>query len=165
MRKSKIIFFLTALLILIPTSVAYAYINNINTSGPDQWLDPGYRWNVNADAGSGNSVCIQWSTDGGSNWDRNRCAFNSGDSWSCDIPSNYNSSTIKYQFYKDVWDDNCAVGGNEWEWTSQWDFTTGPTAIQLQSLSARISRSWLPLSFGFGLAAVIGGTLVYKRKK
>lgn len=162
-KKSLLWFAVLVLLVLSSTSV-YAYINNINTAGPDIWLNPGYRWNLNADTAFGQSVCIQWSTDGGVNWDRNRCSALGGDSWQCDIPNNLNSSTVKFQFYKDAWDDNCAIGGNEWEWTAQWTFTTGPTAVTLQSLSA--TASVLPLA-GAAIAALggLGGLALWRRRR
>ncbi len=162
-KKMRLWLIVLALLMLSSTSV-YAYIHNINTSGPDTWINPGYRWNLNSDTAFGESVCIQWSTDGGVNWSRNRCSASGGDAWSCDIPNNLNSQTVKYQFYKDAWDDNCAIGGNEKEWTAQWDFSTGPNAITLQSLSAT-AAAW-PLA-GAAVAALggLGGLALWRRRR
>jgi len=131
--------------IALSTAHVYAYINH-NTNEPDIWLNPGYQWNVSSDTIGGQSVCLQWSTDSGANWDRARCQAVGGDAWECQIANNLPGQTVTYQFYKDVWDDDCAVTGNEWEWTFQNDFTTGPTAVSLQTISATNQHTGLILT-------------------
>lgn len=149
------------ILVLGTVGTVFAYIN-FNATGPDEWMDPGYKWNVSADAGSGNAVCIQWSTDDGTSWGRNECTWNGppDDAWECTIPSNYASETIIYQFYKDIDTDDCAINGNEWEWTAQPTFDTGPNAITLTKLTGRTPI----LTLAAGLMLALGAIVAWRRK-
>lgn len=162
-KKTLGVLSLTCVLVLLATVVVKAYVN-FNTAGPDQWLDPGYRWQVDADAGFNNAVCIQWSTTGGASWDRTECQWvgPEGDDWQCTISSNYPAATVLYQFYKDVDADNCACCGNEWEWTLQYSFNTGPNALTLTTLTA---TSALPPALpALAVIALLGLGLVFWRR-
>jgi len=165
MSTKRIVSGFTALTLLV-LSIAhvYAYIN-YNTNGPDVWVNPGYRWNVESDTESGQSVCIQWSVDGGTNWDQRRCQAVGGTSWECQTPDNLLSKTVTYQFYKDMWDDDCAIAGNEWEWTSQHNFSTKPTAVSLQSITANNQSTGIILITITLLLATMGGVWMRLRKQ
>jgi len=164
-RKTIVAFVVSVFLLVVLVGTVYAYIN-FKTDGPDHWTDPGYEWDVSADAGYGNAVCIQWSTNGGLTWERAECTWNGppDDKWLCIIPGNYNNATVIYQFYKDVDSDDCAVSGNEWEWTDQPSFDTGPNAITLTSFTA---ASALPAAIPWlaGMALALGGALAWRRKR
>ncbi|HEY90194.1 MAG TPA: hypothetical protein G4N98_10800 [Thermoflexia bacterium] len=156
---------MAGVLVLMLVGTVYAYIN-FKTDGPDRWANPGYEWDVSADAGSGNAVCIQWSTNGGSSWDRAECSWvgPASDAWECVIPNNYSSATVMYQFYKDVDTDNCTVDSDEWEWTDQFSFDTGPNALTLVSFTTTSTLLDVIPWLAGAVIALGGGVLVWRRK-
>mgnify|MGYP006298169001 CR=1 FL=1 len=160
-KRIAIAILLSAVMVFGVVGIVHAYIS-FKTDGPDVWLDPGYRWNVNSDTTTGQAVCIQWSTDGGSTWDRAECTWASApDNWTCEIPSNFANVTVRYEFYKDNDADDCSVGTGESEWTGQYTFNTGPNAITLADLTARATSPALLV----GSVLLLGAVIVWRRKR
>ncbi|MBN1262467.1 MAG: hypothetical protein JXB35_17435 [Anaerolineae bacterium] len=148
-----------ALIALVVTASVLAYID-FNPNGPDILANPGYRWNVHADAAANESVCIQWSIGAGNAWDHNRCVRSApaGGAWACTIPHDFPDTTIAYQFYKSASVDNCdPATSNTWEWTLVYSFDTVPDSVTLNRLradSAIVITGWL------GVTLVLGGAIV-----
>ncbi|GAP63185.1 hypothetical protein ARMA_1608 [Ardenticatena maritima] len=82
------------------------------------------------------------------------------------VPAAFTNTTVEYQFFIAPWDNNCS-GGESLFTGFNWTFSTGPTAVTLQTLRAERSPThsrMLTLAVS-GLLALAGGVLLVRTRR
>lgn len=170
--------------IMLTAGIVYAS-TYINVHDGPTWQDAQnrYRTGVCSDTAFGETVCVQYTTDGTdlsftgnnpSSWNgtKTACAYENSTTcthyWYCDIPETANA-TINYRFYvvNQTAGGNCSYNGDVYygQGTSQSSFTTGPNAVTLFSLNA---ASPLPAALPWLVAAGValaGMAAVVRRQR
>ncbi|MCB9434649.1 MAG: hypothetical protein H6668_22020 [Ardenticatenaceae bacterium] len=101
---------------------------------------------------------------------RTECSFAGGTGpydWQCNVfsggvSSPFQSATVEYQFFNDSDANNCGGGYNFTGFN--WTFQTGPTAVNLQTLTAQPAANTLTI-IAIALVLLLGGiTAVFHTK-
>ncbi len=177
----------TALVVLVFSLVLsgaiYASSYITHNDGP-VWTPPvGYVSGVCSDTAYGETVCLQYTTDGTAlnypnnnpsvwngvktacGWSNNGAPCTDSNAyWRCTIPQTADA-TINYRFYvvNQTAGSNCAYDGDVYYsvGTDSATLLTGPTALNVASLSGKNS---LALALFIGLGAVTGGFIIWRRR-
>lgn len=174
MQKPKVISLLVMLTLLILTKVisASTFVSNTTPSNKPLWLSPGWRFTAQSDTSFGESVCVEVHPQGNpSNYVRTECSFAGGTGpydWQCDVfsggvSSAFQSTTVEYQFFNDSDANNCSGGYNFTGFN--WTFQTGPTAVNLQTLTVQPASPNTLIVIAIAIVLLLGGiTAVFRPK-
>ncbi|MBP6472477.1 MAG: hypothetical protein KBE23_12935 [Chloroflexi bacterium] len=167
--------FLTA---VVASTSAATFINNLTAGGASPNspvnLNPGWLFWVQSDTVSGDAICVEVHPQGDAgNYVRAQCSYDNvngpiNSNWRCEVftggvPSTFQSKTIEYQFHTADYGTNCQT--NTYLFTGfNWTFTTGPTAVSLQSFTAHHPTPTLLILAALLALGLVGGTAVSRRK-
>lgn len=172
-QKPRVIAVVVMLTLMILTKVisASTFVSNTTPSNRPTWLSPGWRFTAQSDTSFGESVCVEVHPQGNpSNYVRTECSFAGGSGpydWQCDVfsggvSSPFQSSTVEYQFFNDSDANNCGGGYNFTGFN--WTFQTGPTAVNLRTLTAQSAQpaTLITLAVVVALLLLGGITAVFR---
>ena len=125
---------------------AATYIYNQTTNDIPACQNPGWQFWVESDTVIGDAICIQVHPVGDAgNYIQTECAYDTSGTapanWRCDVftsgvPTAFRNTTVEYQFHTANYDTSCQENTYYWR-AFLWTFTTGPTAVSLQSFAAK----------------------------
>ncbi len=159
---------IAALFLFAVAGIASAGATFNNFTGPT-WLNPGYRWTVDASlTNPDKQVCIEYSVNGGALTASQCSCAGAGcpdvGAWTCTIPSNFPSSSIAWR----VGSWTAGGGGScgaEQNLAGSGTTTTGPNAVALSRFDvARSDAGWQMAVIALLGLVGLGGGLWWARK-